>query len=273
MAEDSTQANTSPVEATQEAPMPSADQKVPDAGQVDPEAASTNSEESSPTEAREGLPENVSERTRKEFERLREQLRLERQQRLYTQGVFNAVPPAQPSAPVPLYDPETGLLNEQAFDDVQQRARAAEERAARAEQAISNLYEDQQKRETFSVHPELDPSSKSFNKDLHVATRRILMDSMVNPDDYGGKQLSFKEAADLAKGLPKTVVEQVKKEAVSEALEQLTPKEQASLEATGSPDRRSEVETPLPNLRERSRKGDLDAIVERLKKVPVVGRG
>ena len=109
---------------------------------------------------------------------------------------------------------------------------------------------------------------------MNKRNRAFALDSMIHPEDYSGKPLSFKEAADLAKSnLPAKKVEEVRKEAAKAAIEQLTPKEQASLEAVGSPDRRSQVEQPLEDLRFRSRKGDQDAIVERLKGIPVVGRG
>ena len=89
---------------------------------------------------------------------------------------------------------------------------------------------------------------------------------MLNPNDYNGKQLSFKEAAELAKKMSGVSVEAIKKEAIKETLEQLTPKEQASLEATGSSTRRTQVTGSVDELRQRTRKGDLDAIVERLKR-------
>jgi hypothetical protein len=279
MTDDTQRQKEEPVEVTQEATMPIAEQKVPEIEQVDKEAAQ-ETEVTSPTETNEGLPEDASERTKKEFEKLREDLRSERAKRIETERMFG-----QPQASTPqffpnnqqftqVYDPNTGLLNEQALTDIQQKAFQAEQRAVKAEQAIANFQIEQQSREAYTAHPELDPKSRDFDEDLNKRTRAFALDSMIHPEDYSGKQLTFKEAADFAKqSLSPKTVEQAKKVAAQEAIEQLTPKEQASLEAVGSPDRRQQIESPLEDLKFRSRKGDVDAIVERLKGIPVVGRG
>lgn len=278
---DDIQGQIDPVKATQESAMPTEEQKTPESGQIDSEAAQTSSEVTSPVETNEGLPNDVSERTRKEFEKLRDELRSERSRRIETERMFGQAPQPTPQQFIPnqqqvtqVYDPNTGLLNEQALTDIQLKAMQAEQRATKAEQAIANFQIEQQTREAYTAHPELNPNSKEFDKDLNNRVRAFALDSMIHPEDYGNKQLTFKEAADFAKQtLSPRVVEQARKEAAQQAIEQLTPKEQASLEAVGSPDRRSQVEQPLDQLRFRSRKGDQDAIVERLKAIPVVGRG
>ena len=94
---------------------------------------------------------------------------------------------------------------------------------------------------------------------------------MVNPQDYNNKQLSYKEAADLAKGVSSKVIAEAEKVGATKAIEGLTPKEQASLEATGRSDRRTEV-SDLDTLKQNTRRGDLGSIVERLKGIPPVGR-
>lgn len=277
-----TRAINPPVEATQDAPVPSVEQKAPEAGQVDPGAAPIESEATPQPQPSQGLPSDTSERTREQFEKLQERLREEREERIRLQSVFNTLQPSpQPTPqPQPLYDPDTGLLNEEVFNDIQMRAMQAEERAKRAESAVQAYQQnqirgedDRQRQEAIATYPELDSTSKSFDRNLHVQVRSILQDSLLHPEDYGTKTISYKEAADIARGVDKKIVDQAKQLGAQEAIEQLTPKEQASLEATGSPVRRNEVTTPLPDLRDRSRRGDLDAIVERLKKVPAVGRG
>ena len=277
---DDNQGQQDPVKATQESAVPTEEQKTPTLEEVDNEAAQ-ETEVTSTTETTEGLPDVASERTRKEFEKLRDELRTERSRRIETERMFGQNPQPTPQQFVPnntavtqVYDPSTGLLNENALNDIQLKAMQAEQRAVKAEQAIANFQVEQQTREAYIAHPELNPKSKDFDADLNKRVRAFALDSMIHPEDYGNNQLSFKEAADYAKSAttPK-VVEQAKKAAAQEAIEQLTPKEQASLEAVGSPDRRQEVEQPLDQLRFRSRKGDQDAIVERLKGIPVVGRG
>ena len=279
MTDDTNQAKEEPVQVTQESAMPTEDQKVPQSAQVDTSAA-VETQVTPPTQVEEGLPENVSERTRREFEKLRDDLRNERAKRVETERMFGQpqqttpqfFPTQQPLTQV--YDPNTGLLNEQALNDIQLKSRQAEERATKAEQAVANFQIEQQSREAYAAHPELDPKSKGFDEDLNKRTRAFALDSMIHPEDYSGKQLSFKEAADLAKSaLTPKKVEEVKKEAAQAAIEQLTPKEQASLEAVGNPGARQQIEQPLEDLKFRTRKGDTDAIIERLKGIPVVGRG
>ena len=264
MAEDTQQAQKEPVSETQDAPMPSAEQKTSD-DQIQGEGADIQ-ESSQETDADTSREAKIAAHNAQEFERLRDQLRDERVRREMLEASFQSMQPkAEVAQPAPIYDPDTGLLNEQVFTDVQRRSIEAEQRANKAEAAIQSLRLEQEERETFTVHPELNPNDQSFNKDLHIATRRILLDSQLNPNDYGGRQLSFKQAADLAKGVtndPK-IIEKAKKEGAQEALEQLTPKEQASLEATGSVGVRGSG-VPMEDLQRRSRKGDLDAIVQRL---------
>ena len=268
---DDPKADINAVNDTQQSAMPTDDQKTTGT-EVSGEAA--QGEETSQTADEPVLPEGVKERTAREFDKLQSQLREERAKREYLETVWSSMKPKEePKAEVmpPIYDSQTGLLNEQALTDLQRQSLEAQQRAARAESTIQSYMEEKEKLETYSVHPELNPDGKSFNKDLHVATRRILLDSMVNPQDYG-KQLSFKEAGDLAKKVSQPAVEAAKAEGAKEALEQLTPKEQAALEATGSPNRRNELSSNIDDLRYKTRKGDKDAIVERLRNIPVAGQ-
>lgn len=249
----------------QDAPMPSADQ-VPATPAPTQEVAPQ--ETPSRDQGESSLPEDVSERTRKNFDQMRDQLRQERERREYLEGVFNSINQPKQEAQAPIYDPETGLLNEKVLTDVQRRTTEAESRAVRAEAAIQGYLRQQEETEAFTAHPELKPDSKQFNKTLHNLTRSILTDSMLNPQEYNGKQLSFKEAADFAKNVSKPVLDQARQDGAKNALEQLTPKEQAALEATGTPTRRSEVNSSLPDLQRGTRKGDVNSVIERLKGVP-----
>ena len=283
MAEDSPQADMKPVTATPVAPTPSADQKTPTIGTTEPGAAPLAPGETPQPTQEEGLPEGVSERTRQRIEKLTNELRLEREMRLKNTSFFGQTPPAMKAEPMPLYDPTTGLLNEQAFNDVQRKAYEAEDRARRAEETLQRMEQvrvsdedERQRREAVTIYPELDSSDpKKFDRNFHVATRRVLQDSILNPEDYGlkGKSLTYKEAADIAKGTSQKVLDQAKQEGAVQAMEQLSPKEQAALEATGTPGRREGLTPALPDLQYRTRKGDEQAIMERLKAVPWVNKG
>lgn len=273
MNNDTTGINEQPESKTQESPMPSDEQKIDQPSEVD--TTSQETEEVGSTESGEDtLPDNTSDRTRDQFDKLRNQLREERSRREYLEGVYQSMQTQkQEQVPEqPIYDPETGLLNEQALTDIQKRALAAEQRAERAEQSVKQYQYDQENKETFKEYPELDPSNtKTFNKKMHVATRQILLDSMVNPQDYKNKQLSFREAAAIAKTQLPGAIENAKKEGAKEAMEQLSPKEQASLDAVGSPSRRNEALGNLDDLRKRTRRGDSQATIERMKRIMAQG--
>jgi len=266
---DEPKAVITPVNDTQEAPMPSAEQKIAQPV-TEEKAAPIDSGVTEPLKTDEELPEAVSERTRAQFDKLRDQLRSEREKRIQTESAFQSMqlPPRQEIAPTPIYDPNTGLLNEQVFTDVQRQATEAKNRAERAEQAVKNYLNDQEARVTFEAYPELDPKAKTFDKGFHVDTRRIILDSMINPQDYGNKQLSFKEAADLVKkGTSKVVDKAVniaKEEGAKQAMEQLTPKEQASLEAVGTPAARNDAGITYEQVRDQTRKGNLNAVMSRM---------
>lgn len=253
-----------PEKETQDSAIPTEEQKTSQVSEeqsaVEPEGQQT-AEPQKETEAE--IPDKKQEYNKAEFEKLREKFREEKARRLYAENVTRVQPP-QPAPVIPLYDPETGILNEQAMNELNRRSIEATERARRAEQAVQNIAIQQEEKETFAVHPELDPSSKKFDKALHRTTRAILQDAMYFPEDYGGKSLSFLEAAGLAKSVHKDKdINAAKVEGAKEAIEQLTPKEQAALEATGAPQRRTGTSN-LDDLRRRTRKGDIEAIVERL---------
>lgn len=268
MAED-TQGTTVPVSEPQDAPMPSADQQTPVSegqGMDAPQEVSTPKAEDT------ALPESAAERTRREFDKLKEQLRQERTRREYVESVFQSMQPKQPEPQItPIIDPDTGLPREDVLTDIQRRALEAEQRAKNAESQVQSYLQEQENRATYAVYPELDPQGPTFNKDLHRRTRSFILDSMLNPDDYGGKQLSFKEAADLAKGVDTKAITAAKQAGAQQAIEQLSPKEQAALEAVGNPSRRAEALSNLEELRRRSRQpGDEGtlAVIERLKALP-----
>ena len=124
---------------------------------------------------------------------------------------------------------------------------------------------ERQEQEAYATYPELNPNSKNVDKGFFRKTRAVLMDSIINPQDYGGKPLTLKQAADFVKKPEAAAAAQGEQAGVQKALSQLTPKEQASLEATGRSDRRSQT-LPTENLAERSREGDVNAVVERLKR-------
>ena len=272
---DDQQAKPTLEKETQASTMPIDEQKTAPEAKVD-QPPKESLEDKDTTTVTEGVPESASERTKREFEKLRQKLREEREARQQIEQAYRTVMPKKqpvtekPMELSPLVDPQTGLLNEEALAQRDKLLLEAQERAKSAEKTAKQAIEDSQQRllqseekEMFAEFPHLDPQSDKFDKKLHRLTRSIKLDSMLNPDDYEGKQLSGVEAARLAKEQLKDL-KSVKAEGAQEAIDQLTPKEQAALEATGTPARRQQT-ISLDDLRRRSRKGDWQAIMERLK--------
>ena len=259
MAEDTQQAEDVPVNETQGSPMPSEEQKT---GEVSEEATEPQAE---------GLPDEAKERTKRVVDEAlskaktyETQLKEERARREYYESMFQSLQPKPTPAPItPVIDPETGLPNESVLTDIQRKASAAEERATRAEQAIQSYQYDQENRAVYAQFPELDPNKDTHDKTLHIEVRKVMIDSLTNPQDYGGKELSFMEAAQLMKDKLGANVEEVKKQAAQEAIDQLTPKEQASLAVGGNSGRRSEM-VNLEEIRKLSRGKDIQARLARI---------
>lgn len=261
---DDQQAINTPVKETPEAPMPDAEQKTPDSTE---ENAAPKGE--TDLQEKKGLPDESSERTKREFEKLRTQLREEKSRRQYLETTFKTLENQKKEPEVPIYDPATGLLNEQALEDTRKRSMEAEKRALKAEERSMEVSRNVELNEVYTKHPEVDPrDKKTYNEDLDNLASGLLYHSSVSPDRYG-KQLTPLEAVEKAKQLlfgSKKDVEKAKEEGAKEAIEGLTPKEQAALEATGSPSRRSET-IDTGELQRRTRKGDMDAIMERLNRL------
>ncbi len=251
-----TQEGTNEVEnETQQSAMPTENQQTTDTVQPT-EAVETQTSE---VKDESGLPSEASERTRREFEKLQGQLREERTRKEYYESVFNSMNAPKVELPT-VYDPETGLVNERVFTDVQRQVAEANARATRAETMASSYVAQQEERDAYSSHPEL--SDKSF----FAQTRGIMYDSQVNPQEYG-KQFTLKEAADYLKNTTKPS-DKAKAQAQKEVLEQIATKDQATLEAAGTGGRTSTSEGDEEQLRYDSRRGNVDALAARLSKIP-----
>lgn len=255
------------------------------------------------------LPDAAQERTREQFEKLLESnrrlyeanelLRQEMTKRSETNQVFQPIqtPAAQPQPRVTPtevnpadfveVDPVTG---EQYINESKLKARMEEitNKAARAEQIASQYAQqaeqreiERQNREAFGAYPELNPSNPNFDTRFSNQTRAILYDSMINSHDYGGRPLSFREAAEFVRGASPSqskAMEQ-KVEAVQQAQQAAQQqqqqadaaqelKEQGSLQAAGTPEpaQRAQLSSDedLRNLQVRTRYGDDEALARRI---------
>ncbi len=244
---------------TPPAPMPSVEQtpsseKAPSSGQ--PEAGKAAQDAT--------LPQGVKERTTLEFDKLKTQLREEREKRARAERVSQLYgnypqadqPPYQPPAE-PVYQTETDRIS---------RAEQMAQQAYNQAQRIIKDNDAKQESEAYQAHPELDPNRKEFDEDYQTAVIGYLASVMAQ-----GKSMTLLEAAGKVKSFSKADLKKAQEQGATKAIESLTPKEQASLEATGRSDRRNQLNN-LEDLRLRTRHGDTKAIEERLKNIPIVGR-
>ena len=198
----------------------------------------------------------VSDRTTEQFEKLKESnqklfeanrlLQGELTRRAKSEQTFAPIQQTpQPTVPAPTIeqfvevDPVTGeqYVNEK---KIASALAEADQKATRAESAVQNyirqqnvLEEEKQTAEAYSAHPEINPSSQSFDANLSRFTSALLLHSMMNPQEYGGRTLTFKEAVDEAK---KTSPQQVKTQTAAlekETKEVMDNKQQATAGATG----------------------------------------
>lgn len=256
----------------QQEPMPSSDQttSAPDGSE---DAAP---QEVSSPEAADGLalPEDVKQRTAEQFDKLKAQLADERSRRMEAEQSFNSYyqslsQPNTTQEPAPLYDPNTGYIYGNELENLRNTTLDANKRAERAEQKLEKYIMDAQEREAFAAYPELNYKDKDYDPSLYKATRALITDSLMNPKDYGNKELSMREAAEMAKSLQDKQVSKVRQEVKEQTLEELTPKEQASVDVRGRSEPQSNRED-LAELSYRTRRGDIDSIVSRLKGIPSV---
>ena len=218
--------------------------------------------------------ERIEEHNKEYIEKLQSQLKMEREARQRSDQMLQAsktqVQPKVETKLPPLVDPTTGLLDEKALAERDRLLIESQQRADRLEQSVNESRQtqaqrdnDQENSEMHKEFPELVRDSKEFDPALFKLTRATYLDAMTNPQDYGNKQLRGVEAARIAKQILMKNADQAKQAGAQEALEKLSPKEQAALEATGSSGRRQEVNN-IDELRRQTRKGSFDAISARL---------
>lgn len=234
-------------------------------------------------------------RVREQFEKLLESnrrlmeanlaLESEKKQRVDANKTFA---PIQTPTPTPAQvnaedfveiDPATGerFLNEaklqQKINEVNEIARTTANKFESYIQNAEQRESQRQEQETYQAYPELDPgpwNADKFDRELHKLTRSILTDSYVNPVDYGNRNLSFKEAADIAASkLRGTQTPVVTAQAPAPAPENdggLKDQASASVPSQPAPQARASQadEAELTNLRMATRYGSDEALAQRI---------
>lgn len=225
------------------------------------------------------LPENTSERTREEFEKLTQHNKelAEENRRLKEvneTSVLDSLKPQPPKASFPAKEypflapsqqddvyaklvDENGYIDadllKQTLKDANERAKQAEAKASRLEQQVSGVEESRQVKEAHSKYPMLDPKSPNFDERFYTAVRNELIGQMIQ----GNKD--FVQAADN--------VASWYKPGGDERQEQSAQKEQQvrQIQATTTKGEQK-VSEDYADLVQRTQRGDTAALMERLKR-------
>ncbi len=236
------------------------------------------------TPAEPSVPQEVRDRTRREFEEL-----LESNKRLFEANQLlrkevETRPTQTPVAPQAQTQPVKPQVNPQDFvevgpdgeryvneDKLKAKMEEINAKAARAEQLMNNYVQQAQERErqtqtreAFTAYPELNPEDKGFNSELNKQVRGVLLDAMYNPSDWGGRPLTFKEAADFVKKqtLPQQPAPVATPSADGQALKEQAAAQANSEPAVARPTLSDDADLAL--LQKKTRTGDNEALARRL---------
>lgn len=246
------------------------------------------------------LPDNTRDRTTEQFQKLLDSnqklfqevqaLRAERAQAPQSAPQFVPQPQQQPQVPndpddFTVIDPLTGekLINEKKLRDQLTRNASTTQQLQQTIASLKNEIEQREiernNNEAWAAYPELNPQAENYDREFSTEVRRIAQDALFNPDDYGGRPLSYKQAADLArqKMAPKAPVKsdaELKAEltkAEEEAKKVVKEQSSTDVPAQRGPQTRETMESQdeLERLKYRTRYlNDDNALAERLKHTP-----
>jgi len=249
-------------EKAQTEPMPSSDNKVSEG--TDSLGVAPIKEEASGISADNSeLPEGVSDRTKEQFDKLTGQIS-ELKDQLTQQVVPSPAPEKPKEARKPLYDPNTGIVDIAALENLRTQTEEANARATKAEQGLKEFSASSETKDLYTAHPELQDPKTDADKELFNESERLWLHSQMSPEKYGNKALSQREAADLAKSRTQTSV------TPEEQAKRATVKEQASLSATGKPSQGVAKELTADKqaqLATGTRMGDEQSMIERMRNI------
>lgn len=228
-------------------------------------------------EVQEDLPQGASKEQQEAFQKMRQEIKAKEEQvktleeqlnsRVSAEKSFNEVLPRIQEQPADLgryTNPITGEMDMVSYNrDIQSQIESTRQQAYSAGLQAQSLIEEYDAKKAF---PELDPDSKTFDPNFEKAVA-----SQYWFDKQMGKSVSIKgTASELTKWWKKEV--QAAEAAGAAAAEvALSEKERASLAADGQSSKVAEsvsATEDLESLRQRTRVGDDEAIVKRLKNIP-----
>ena len=136
-------------------------------------ATPTGEQKTTVEETKTQLPDEASDRTKSRFDELTMQLKEERQRREALESAFQTLKPKdEPTKPEAIYDPTTGLLNEQALTNVQLRAQEAEKQAQMTQKQLDGYLEDQKKQNPEDLCASGFPGQGSGAAIIHASDRQ-----------------------------------------------------------------------------------------------------
>lgn len=261
-----TEPQAQPIEEQQLEPMPGSEENQTPVEDTQPEEDAS-------------LPEGVTERTRTQFEKLKNQIQeLKRAQVKETVpqygSAYEEFRPQTTPQPNPFQAPQGYAPQVQNFVDADgnldvtafqaEVTRHAVEEANRVTRDnIARLEETQEVKEAHGVHPEIDPTNKSkFDHELFDAVRdRILRNKF-----EGKKQTLAEVTADMKRLFSRTKPADTTTpaQAVEQYKQTQEARNQGPIEQGKGPSR---SDANLSDLRDRTRQGDDDAFKERMRKL------
>lgn len=253
---------------TAETETPSEAMPVPEQKTSEPiETTDAAERETSVDETELELPKDSKERTQEQFEKLKSQLAEERAKRVSLERVFTPTTQSQSQDKPDWYDPDTNSVD---VSKLQEREALMQQKMSTLESQLTGINRKEEKiqeKEAYATYPELNPKSGDFDDNFQEQLISYMATSFAK-----GKQITMKQAADNIIALSEKRAKKAEKEGAQKALESLSPKEQAALEATGRSDRRLPSEDH-DSLRAKSRQGGRsgqEAIMKRLSRIPSV---
>lgn len=206
---------------------------------------------------------------RKAFQKMRQEvkrLKGQLEERKHRESVFSTLKPQTPPlTPVDqqlnynnYVDPQTGAFNQEAYNKDYARIQQEQQAMIAQQNLQQQTYETIDEMRAKDKYPQLDPENESYNAEFE---RRVAAEWFLQK--YMGQRPSLlKIAAEEAKRGSQQAKNLDKQAAQEEGV-----KEQASL----TPQTRSKPgygnQERLESLRRRTRSGDLDAVVERMKHI------
>jgi hypothetical protein len=159
------------------------------------------------------------------------------------------------------------------IDEVNQMAKQAVSKVDTFIQSAEQREMQRQETEAFNSYPELNPYDQRYDTRFSNQARAVIYDSLINPQDYNGRSLSFKEAADYVKSfIPQPAPAPLPPQpAAPQPAPQSNPALDAKQQASAAPSSynvpaRAQItdEQQLQHLVKETRKGNLQALAQRI---------